>query len=96
MIDSSIKASDRIIDYVLDIADATRGNEMLSCGVSTRGAMVLLRCAKCAAWMSGRDYVTPEDVKAFAPDVLTHRLQPLRGEDASGIVAAVLEDTPAP
>ena len=71
---------------------------MIDAGISTRGAMVLLRCAKCVAWMRGRDYVVPEDVKMFHLDVLAHRMQPKSGAkiDMAGIITSVLEEIPAP
>jgi MoxR-like ATPase len=71
---------------------------MLDAGISTRGAMVLLRCAKCVAWMRDRNYVVPEDVKVFALDILAHRMQPKSGvkTDMAGIITSILEDIPAP
>lgn len=56
------------------MAEQTRAHPDVAVGISTRGAMVLLRAARAAAWMQGRDYVIPEDVKAFADEVLLHRL----------------------
>jgi MoxR-like ATPase len=98
LVDEGITASEKILDYILSIARVTREHSMIEAGVSTRGAMVLLRCAKCVAWMRGRDYVVPEDVKAFAGDVLAHRLQPSSGSkaDMAAVIASVLESVPAP
>jgi MoxR-like ATPase len=97
-IENGITASEKILDYILAITAATRENPMIEAGISTRGAMVLLRAAKCAAWMRGRDYVVPEDVKAFATDILAHRMQPVSGA-RSGIrmlINSILDETPAP
>ena len=93
-----ITASEKILDYILTIAYTTRQHPMIEAGISTRGAMVLLRCAKCVSWMRGRDYVVPEDVKAFAGDVLAHRLQPSSGPRSGmrGVIDAILEGTPSP
>jgi len=97
-IDKGVIASEKILEYILTIAYATRKRSMIEIGVSTRGAMVMLKCAKCVAWMRGRDYVVPEDVKIFARDVLTHRLQPSSGSrsDMRAVVEAILQEVPAP
>ena len=98
LVDEGIIASEKIINYILTITYATRKHPMIEIGISTRGAMVLLKCAKCVAWMRGRDYVVPEDVKIFAQDVLTHRLQPSSGSrsDMRAVIEAILEEVPAP
>ncbi|MDR1966977.1 MAG: MoxR family ATPase [Synergistaceae bacterium] len=97
-IENEITASGKILDYILALAEATRRHPLVEAGISTRGAMTLLRCAKCVAWMRGRDYVVPEDVKVFATSILAHRIQPASGNkpDAPRIIASVLEETPAP
>jgi MoxR-like ATPase len=97
-VENDVIASEKILDYVLAITAATRGHPMIETGISTRGAMVLLRVAKCVAWMRGRDYVVPEDVKIFALDVLAHRIQPASGS-RSGIrplIDSILDEIPAP
>ena len=60
--------------YLMDLVEYTRGHELLSVGVSTRGALALYRAAQIHAAVNGRDYVIPEDVKAEAVYVLPHRL----------------------
>ena len=52
--------------YIVDIARATRESPSLSLGVSPRGATALMRAARAWAWLTGRDFVTPDDVKALA------------------------------
>jgi MoxR-like ATPase len=100
-IERDIVASDRILDYILSIAQVTRDHPHIASGVSTRGAMVLLACAKCAAWMQGRGFVIPEDVKAFATEALAHRIQ-IKGaarrgsEDAQEIIQSVMNEVPVP
>jgi MoxR-like ATPase len=97
-IDGGIAVSEKILDYILAITVATREHPMIETGISTRGAMILLRVAKCVAWMRGRDYVVPEDVKVFALDILEHRMQPVSGP-RSGIrllIDSILDETPAP
>jgi MoxR-like ATPase len=97
-VDGEIAASEKILDYILAITDVTRGHPMISTGISTRAAMVMLRCAKCVAWMRGRDYVVPEDVKIFATDVLAHRLQPASGSraDMPAVIDSIIAEVPSP
>lgn len=96
-IDRGVAASDKILDYILSLAEHTRMHPLVSAGISTRGAMILLQAAKCVAWLQGRDYVIPEDVKFFAEDVLLHRLQMKSGSaaDAAEVLRATLAETPA-
>jgi MoxR-like ATPase len=97
-VENEVMASEKILDYILAITAATREHPMIEAGISTRGAMVLLRAARCAAWMRGRDYVAPEDVKVFAPDILAHRMQPVSGARSGmrPLIDSILDETPAP
>jgi MoxR-like ATPase len=63
-----------IIDYILDIADATRHDEDLHLGISPRGTLALTQACQAAALVAGRDYVTPDDVKALVLPVCSHRI----------------------
>lgn len=67
-------AAPGIKQYVVDLADATRNDPMLRLGASPRAAIQLLRAAKAAAAMAGRDHVLPDDVQELAAPVLVHRL----------------------
>ncbi|MGC4110681.1 MAG: hypothetical protein QM747_09705 [Nocardioides sp.] len=58
--------SPEVAGYIVDIARATRLSPSLGLGASPRGAIALLRTARAWAWLSGRDFVTPDDVKALA------------------------------
>ena len=60
--------------YMVDIINATRNNPAISAGVSPRGTLALLKTTQIYAAINGRDYVTPEDVKALAIPVLSHRI----------------------
>lgn len=71
----TVKVSERILDYVLEITDVTRNHSEIEVGISTRGAMTLLQAAKASAWIQNRDYIIHEDIKLVAADVLLHRLQ---------------------
>ncbi|MCI8798186.1 MAG: MoxR family ATPase [Lachnospiraceae bacterium] len=61
-------------EYMVDIVEATRNGEESVLGVSPRGNLALLRCAKAYAWLEGRDFCTPDDIKALAVPVLAHRI----------------------
>jgi MoxR-like ATPase len=63
-----------IVDYVLDLADATRHHEQLHLGVSPRGALALTQACQAAAVVAGRDYVTPDDVKTLFIPCCAHRV----------------------
>ena len=62
----TVQVTDEVVGYIVDIARATRESPSLSLGVSPRGATALLRSARAWAWLTGRDFVTPDDVKALA------------------------------
>ena len=72
---TGIKVSECIPEYIADISQASRNHPEISLGISTRGSIALLRCAKAYAYLSGRDFVTPDDVKAVAVPVLAHRIK---------------------
>jgi MoxR-like ATPase len=90
-----------VIGYVVDLARATRDSPSLSLGVSPRGATALLSTSRAWAWLSGRDYVTPDDVKALARPTLRHRvaLRPeaeLEGVTVDAVLDGVLASVPVP
>ncbi len=95
-VETDIAVSDKVLDYVLSLVERTRTHPLLAAGLSTRGAMVLLNCAKCAAWLQNRDFVIPEDVKCFAPEVMLHRMQPRSGSrgGAPEILRDILLEVP--
>ena len=79
----------RCMAYVVDIARATRVSPSLSLGVSPRGSTALLSTARAWAWLTGRDYVTPDDVKAMARATLRHRVQLRPEAELEGVVGGV-------
>jgi MoxR-like ATPase len=82
-----------VVGYVVDLVRATRESPSLSLGVSPRGATALLATARAWAWLSGRGFVTPDDVKALAHPTLRHRVQ-LRAEaELEGVTAETVLDT---
>ena len=89
-----------VAGYLADIAAATRKQDRIAMGVSPRGTLALMRAAKALACMEGRDYLIPDDVKALAPDVLSHRLVFAYGggrqEEARGLMEEILSRVPVP
>lgn len=63
-----------IMSYIVDIVNATRSNPSVSIGVSPRGTITMINAARAFAYISGRGYVTPEDIKTLAKYVFAHRL----------------------
>jgi MoxR-like ATPase len=96
-----VTVSPEVLGYVVDLCRATRTSPSLSLGVSPRGATALLATSKAWAWLSGRDYLTPDDVKALARPTLRHRvsLRPeaeLEGVTGDGVLDGVLSSVPVP
>ncbi|RZZ86319.1 AAA family ATPase [Pseudoxanthomonas winnipegensis] len=94
-----------LIELVLASRDAARYDAALgrriAWGASPRGSIALERCARAHAWLAGRDFVTPEDVRAVAGDVLRHRVLPsyeatAEGWDGGRLVEALIERVPLP
>lgn len=79
-----VRFDDSLVDYVMDIVEATRSTARLAVGVSTRGALALQRAARAHALVTGRTYATPDDVKSLAGPVLSHRVSLGTGESAVG------------
>lgn len=69
-----ITAQDSIMEYIINIVNVTRNSEELQLGASPRASIDMLKAARAKAYMSGRDYVIPDDVKEIAIPVLSHRL----------------------
>jgi MoxR-like ATPase len=98
---AAVTVAPEVVGYVVDVCRATRSAPSLSLGVSPRGATMLLATSKAWAWLSGRDYVTPDDVKALARPTLRHRISvrpeaELDGVNADGVLDGVLSATPVP
>src|SRR5882757_4919993 len=87
--------------YIVDVCRATRSSPAVRLGVSPRGATALLAASRAWAWLSGRDYVLPDDVKALARPALRHRIglraeAELEGATADGVLDSVLATVPVP
>jgi MoxR-like ATPase len=97
----TVRVTDEVEGYLVDVVRATRTHPELSLGASPRATVALYRAAQAAAVLDARDFVTPDDVKAVAPAVLTHRLvvdldRSLHGATAEGAVASILQAVPVP
>lgn len=97
----SVQVEDAILGYITDIVRATRTSPVVDLGVSPRGGVAMLGLSKAWAWMSGRSFVTPDDVKMIAKPGLRHRLgvQPeaeLEGVTADIVLDGLLESVPVP
>ena len=92
---------DRILSYVADLAEATRDHQLIILGLSPRGTLALCRMSKAAAFVEGRDYVVPEDIKKVFGDVAGHRMvleSRARYEDKTSreILDEILDTVPVP
>ncbi|WP_028708689.1 AAA family ATPase [Propionicicella superfundia] len=97
----SVQIHPAILGYIVDIARASRTSPSLAIGVSPRGATALLNTARAWAWLSGRAYVTPDDVKALAFPTLRHRVSlraeaELDGATADSVIESILATVPVP
>ncbi len=96
-----VLVADEVLGYIVDVVGATRQSPALQLGVSPRGSTALLATARSWAWLSGRNYVTPDDVKAMARPTLRHRvaLRPeaeLEGATPDGVLDGILASVPVP
>jgi len=90
-----------VIGYITALCRATRETPSVQLGVSPRGAAALLHASKAWAWMSGRTFVSPDEVKAVAKPAMRHRMMirpelELEGATADGILDAIMSSVPTP
>ena len=96
-----VAVAPQVAAYIVDIARATRTSPSLALGVSPRGATALLSTSRAWAWLGGRDFVTPDDVKALAQSTLAHRLSlrpeaELEGVSVAAVLDAAIASVPVP
>jgi MoxR-like ATPase len=97
----AVTIATEVAGYIVDIARATRSAPSLSLGASPRGATALLATSRAWAWMNGRTFVTPDDVKALAHATLAHRLSlrpeaELEGVSVGSVLASAIGSVPVP
>lgn len=98
---AAVEVHPQVAKYIVDITRATRVAPSLSLGLSPRGAIALLATSRAWAWLSGRDFVTPDDVKQMAPATITHRLMlrpeaELEGVEAASVLQTVMDSIAVP
>ena len=96
-----IYVADQVLDYVADLAEATRKHVLITLGLSPRGTLALVRMAKAAAYMKERDYVIPKDVQEVFKDVAAHRMildskARYQEKTAREILSEILSEVPEP
>ena len=90
---AEVRVTDEIMRYIIRIISETRKNKSLTLGASPRATIALASCSRAWALIDGRDFVTPQDVQAVAPCVLTHRLVlSLEASMSSATVSEILRD----
>ncbi len=97
----AVHVSDELYRYVAALSAATREHPLLRLGASPRAGGALVRASRASAWLAGRDYVIPADVRLLYYNVLEHRVVPdpqarLSGKDAHALLAEALESVPQP
>ncbi|WP_115945090.1 AAA family ATPase [Amycolatopsis thermalba] len=98
---AGVTVGPEVLGYIVDLCRATRAMPSVRLGVSPRGATALLAATRAWAWLSGRAFATPDDVKALARPALRHRLNlrpeaELEGATADGVIERVLATVPVP
>jgi MoxR-like ATPase len=98
---SRVQVAPEVVGYVVDLCRATRSSPSVALGASPRGATALMRTSRAWAWLSGRDFVTPDDVKALVRPTLRHRLllraeAELEGVGVDAVLDSVLGAVPVP
>ncbi|MCT7983337.1 MoxR family ATPase [Laspinema sp. A4] len=93
---SQVRVDRSLQQYIVNLVRATRESEDITLGVSPRGAVALQRATQALAFLEGRDYAVPDDVKFLTPHVLCHRLIPSGGRRAKTIVEQLLRSVSIP
>jgi len=101
---AQVKVDESLLDYALEIVDRTRQSELLSLGVSPRGAVMLHRASQARAFLEGRDYCLPDDFKRLIIPVFAHRVvvssryisTAKKSEQAEAILRDIVETTRVP
>ncbi|QIZ73297.1 AAA family ATPase [Oxynema aestuarii] len=91
-----VEVETSVQQYILNLVRSTRVSEAIALGVSPRGAVALQKASQALAFLDGRDYVIPDDVKFLSPHVLAHRMVPAGGRRAKTIVEQLLQSIAIP
>lgn len=98
---SRVHCAPQVLGYIVDLVQATRAAPSLVLGVSPRGATRMLAAARAQAWLDGRAFITPDDVKTLTPALFRHRvlLRPeaqMDGIDIDQVISSIVASTPVP
>ncbi|MCQ2539875.1 MAG: MoxR family ATPase [Acetatifactor sp.] len=98
---NKVRCSEKLEEYIVDISEYSRKMNGVRLGVSPRGSLALFNASKAYAYLQGREYVLPDDIKTLAPSVLAHRLMLAPGGKAEyntpeNVIRAILEKIPVP
>jgi len=98
---AEVSIGDNLVRYIIELCDRTRNHSALYLGASPRGSLGLTRTAKALAWLQGRDYVIPDDIKAMAIPVLAHRVilnpeEKMQGLSSQDIIAKLVKTVSVP
>jgi MoxR-like ATPase len=99
MIKNEVYVSDSVLDYFLNVIEATRESKYLLAGLSTRGALALVQTAKTDAFFKKKDYVVPENLKELAEYLIPHRVlfkEEFETANKKEIVRSILQQVPVP
>ncbi len=96
-----IQVAENVVDYLLGLVQRSRKHPELSLGASPRAAVAWLQASKANAWLAGRDFITPDDIKVVAAPTLRHRLMlrpeaQLDGLQVDGVIGSLLGQVPVP
>ena len=100
-VDKVVYVDDRVVKYIVDLANYLRSHQLVRLGPSHRGSIFMYRISKVLALINGRDYVIPDDVKELAVEVFAHRIELRRGAEVEGrtpqdLVMEALNKVPVP
>ncbi|HOC52533.1 MAG TPA: MoxR family ATPase [Caldisericia bacterium] len=98
-IKDNIYISDKVIEYILEIVEITKRSKFLYAGISTRGSLAITYTAKANAYLKGRDYVIPEDIKDLIDYVIPHRVifkEEYENLNKKEIIKSIIEEVPTP
>lgn len=98
---NDVYVSDLVCEYAASLSAWTRSHAMIRLGVSPRGTLALVRMAKAAAYLAGKDYVVPENIQSVFQDVCAHRVLlnsrgRVEGMTARSLLETALKEVPAP
>jgi MoxR-like ATPase len=96
---NDVYLSEKVTDYIYRIVSETRKSALIASGISTRGGINIAEAARATAYLAGRNYVTPDDVREIAVPVASHRLIPAsesESVDKEALLLSVLQHIPVP